>query len=61
MNRMFTRPAAALAFAIAAGSAHADITIGVNLSLTGPLSSLGLPQKASLALWPERIAATSAT
>jgi len=56
MNRMFTRPAAALAFAIAAGSAHADITIGVNLSLTGPLSSLGLPQKASLALWPERIA-----
>lgn len=35
--------------------AHADITIGVNLSLTGPLSSLGLPVKESLALWPDRI------
>jgi branched-chain amino acid transport system substrate-binding protein len=55
MKRSWTRLAAA-AFAIAAGGAQADITIGVNLSLTGPLSSLGLPQKASLALWPERIA-----
>ncbi|NRF67748.1 ABC transporter substrate-binding protein [Aquincola sp. S2] len=55
MNRPFTRLAAALALIAAAGGAQADITIGVNLSLTGPLSSLGLPQKASLALWPERI------
>lgn len=39
-----------------AGTAHADINIGVCLSLTGPLSSLGLPVKASLDLWPERIA-----
>ncbi len=39
-----------------ASSAHADINIGVNLSLTGPLSSLGLPVKSSLDLWPERIA-----
>jgi branched-chain amino acid transport system substrate-binding protein len=39
-----------------AGAAHADINIGVSLSLTGPLSSLGLPVKSSLALWPERIA-----
>ncbi|MEO8804964.1 MAG: ABC transporter substrate-binding protein [Burkholderiaceae bacterium] len=38
-----------------AGTAHADITIGVSLSLTGPLSSLGLPIKESLPLWPERI------
>lgn len=44
-----------LALALAAGAAHADINIGVNLSLTGPLSSLGLPQKASLALWPDQI------
>ena len=36
-------------------TAHADINIGVNLSLTGPLSSLGLPVKTSLDLWPERI------
>jgi len=27
----------------------------VSLSLTGPLSSLGLPIKASLPLWPDRI------
>ena len=37
------------------GAARADITIGVSLSLTGPLSSLGLPVKDSLPLWPERI------
>jgi branched-chain amino acid transport system substrate-binding protein len=36
-------------------AAHADITIGVNLSLTGPLSSLGLPIRDSLALWPAQI------
>jgi branched-chain amino acid transport system substrate-binding protein len=36
-------------------AARADITIGVSLSLTGPLSSLGLPVKDSLPLWPERI------
>lgn len=39
----------------AAGVAQADINIGVSLSLTGHLSSLGLPIKASLPLWPERI------
>jgi branched-chain amino acid transport system substrate-binding protein len=38
-----------------AATTHADINIGVNLSLTGPLSSLGLPVKTSLDLWPERI------
>ena len=36
--------------------AHADLKIGVSLSLTGPLSSLGLPLKASFALWPDTIA-----
>jgi len=56
MKLAWTRHAAALAMAAAAAGAHADITIGVNLSLTGPLSSLGLPQKASLALWPQQIA-----
>jgi branched-chain amino acid transport system substrate-binding protein len=44
-----------IGLAVALGSAQADINIGVNLSLTGPLSSLGLPQKDSLALWPEQI------
>ncbi|MEP7299236.1 MAG: ABC transporter substrate-binding protein [Burkholderiales bacterium] len=45
----------------AAGAAHADITIGVSLSLTGPLSSLGLPVKASLPLWPDRIGSEKLT
>ena len=49
------RSAAAVALFAAAGAAHADITVGVSLSLTGPLSSLGLPIKASLQLWPDRI------
>ena len=49
------RSAAAVALLAAAGAAHADITVGVSLSLTGPLSSLGLPIKASLQLWPDRI------
>ncbi|HSW08785.1 ABC transporter substrate-binding protein [Aquabacterium sp.] len=44
-----------------AGAAHADITIGTTLSLTGPLSSLGIPVKASLAFWPERIAGEKIT
>lgn len=56
MKHPWIRLAAALAVAAAATCARADITIGVNLSLSGPLSSLGLPQKASLALWPDRIA-----
>jgi len=56
MNRLTRQAVAALALAAASvTSARADITVGVTLSLTGPLSSLGLPQKASLALWPERI------
>jgi branched-chain amino acid transport system substrate-binding protein len=47
---------ALLAQLATAGAARADITIGISLSLTGPLSSLGIPVKSSLALWPERIA-----
>lgn len=55
MNR-FLRATIAATLCTTLGVAHADLTVGVSLSLTGPLSSLGLPQKASFALWPERIA-----
>src|SRR5512139_2281057 len=56
MNRLFRQAAGTLALIAALlPTAHADITIGVNLSLTGPLSSLGLPVKESLALWPAQI------
>lgn len=55
MKHILSTTCAAALLALA-GVAHADINVGVNLSLTGPLSSLGLPIKASLDLWPERIA-----
>jgi branched-chain amino acid transport system substrate-binding protein len=56
MHRLLRQAAGTLALIAAAlPAAHADITIGVNLSLTGPLSSLGLPIKESLALWPAEV------
>lgn len=56
MHRLFHQAAATLALIAATlPAAQADITIGVNLSLTGPLSSLGLPIKESLALWPAQV------
>jgi len=42
--------------ALAAGTAMADITIGVVLPLTGPASGLGIPMKNAIALWPQSIA-----
>jgi len=53
--RTVLRNSIACALLALAGAAQADITVGVSLSLTGPLSSLGLPVKASLPLWPDRI------
>lgn len=38
-----------------AGMAHAELTIGVVMSLTGPGSGLGIPAKNGFALWPETI------
>lgn len=37
-------------------SAHADITVGVSLPLTGPASGLGIPMSNGIKLWPEAIA-----
>jgi branched-chain amino acid transport system substrate-binding protein len=39
-----------------AGAAHADITVGVILSLTGPAASLGKPAENTVKLWPDQIA-----
>jgi branched-chain amino acid transport system substrate-binding protein len=56
LHRLLRRAAGTLALIAATlPAAHADITIGINLSLTGPLSSLGLPIKESLALWPAEV------
>ncbi|MET0351230.1 MAG: ABC transporter substrate-binding protein [Rhizobacter sp.] len=45
----------AAAIACAAAVAHADVTIGISMSQTGPSASLGIPQKNSLPFWPEKI------
>lgn len=41
---------------VAMQPANADITIGVDLSLTGPASGLGIPVNTNFALWPDNIA-----
>ena len=46
----------ALTLVLAAGSAWADITIGVSVSATGPGASLGIPEKQTFALLPQTIA-----
>ncbi len=47
---------AAAATLAVAGSALADITIGVSLPLTGPASGLGIPVNNQMKLWPATIA-----
>ncbi|MBI3094776.1 MAG: ABC transporter substrate-binding protein [Rhodocyclales bacterium] len=47
--------AQALALVLAAGSAWADITIGVSVSATGPAASLGIPEKNTFALLPQTV------
>jgi branched-chain amino acid transport system substrate-binding protein len=47
---------AALVLAAWSQASMADITVGVVISQTGPLSSLGIPQANSLTMWPDKIA-----
>ena len=44
-----------MAVLLSSSMALADITIGVNLSTTGPAASLGIPEKNALALVPKTI------
>ncbi|MFT3953702.1 MAG: ABC transporter substrate-binding protein [Piscinibacter sp.] len=46
----------AVAAAMLAGAAQADITIGISLPLTGPASGLGIPMANYIKLWPTSIA-----
>jgi len=46
----------AAVLALAAGSALADINVGVVVSATGPAASLGIPEKNTIALMPQEIA-----
>ena len=56
-----TAPRRKLALAVSllgmglAGSAHADITVGVILSLTGAAASLGKPAENTVRVWPTEI------
>ena len=47
---------ALLAATLFAGSARADLTVGVSLPLTGPASGLGLPMQNQFKLWPTTVA-----
>ncbi len=47
---------AAIIIAAWSQASMADITVGVVIAKTGPLSSLGIPQANSLAMWPDTIA-----
>ncbi|NKI97285.1 ABC transporter substrate-binding protein [Rhizobacter sp. SG703] len=55
MKHLKTWLAAAALAALATG-AHADVTIGVSVPLTGPTSALGIPSKNGISLWPSTIA-----
>jgi len=46
----------ASALCFGANQAQADITIGVDLPLTGPAAGLGIPCKKGLEFWPDSIA-----
>jgi branched-chain amino acid transport system substrate-binding protein len=50
-----TKAAFALALSLVFTTAHADLTVGVSLALTGPGASLGLPARNALALWPDTL------
>ena len=47
--------AALIALTLLAGSASAQIKIGVDLSTTGPAASLGIPEKNTVTLFPREI------
>ena len=48
--------AASMALLGVGGAAHADITVGVTVSATGPAASLGIPEKNTIDLMPKTIA-----
>lgn len=55
-RRIVTWAVSTLTATLMAGSALADITIGVTIPTTGPGAALGIPLKQSIELWPTEIA-----
>jgi branched-chain amino acid transport system substrate-binding protein len=54
-------PAMIAGFALVAGTAQAEIKVGVTLSATGPAASLGIPEKNTFELLPTTIAGEKVT
>ena len=54
--RIFTKLFVGLAACSAFGLAHADVKVGVILSLTGPAASLGIPEQQTITMWPTEVA-----
>ena len=52
---------AAVAATFAVTAAHAQIKVGLTLSLTGPAASLGIPEKNSVDLMPKKIGGLDVT
>lgn len=55
MQIAFKKSLLTLLVGAAAANAHADITVGVSLPLTGPASGLGIPTKNGISLWPQTL------
>ncbi|MEW6703802.1 MAG: ABC transporter substrate-binding protein [Pseudomonadota bacterium] len=55
MKTTLSRLAAAALLALGASAALADINVGVTLSATGPAASLGIPEKNTISLLPQKI------
>lgn len=53
--KTLTRLAAAAALALGSFAALADINVGVTVSATGPAASLGIPEKNTITLLPQKI------
>jgi len=51
----FLKSLLAATLAMAALAVHADITVGVTVSATGPAASLGIPEKNTIDLMPKQI------
>jgi branched-chain amino acid transport system substrate-binding protein len=58
-TKQWVGAAVALALVCGAGTAVAQVKIGVTLSTTGPAASLGIPEKNTIALLPQQIAGKS--
>lgn len=52
---------AAVAATLVATAAHAQLKVGLTLSLTGPAASLGIPEKNSVDLYPKKIGGLDVT